>query len=74
LGLRPAPATKQPKPAAAPAKKKRLVSTPRVGAAMVRRRGTGRRLAVWLVALVVVAAAAAAIYRFGVPDVITRLF
>jgi serine/threonine-protein kinase len=73
LGLRPAPATKQPKPAAPPAKKKRLVSTPRVGAAMVRRRGTGRRLAVWLVLLVVVAAAAA-ISRFGVPSVLARLF
>ncbi|HEU4611298.1 MAG TPA: hypothetical protein VFS15_04445, partial [Kofleriaceae bacterium] len=71
LGLRQAAAAKQPAP---PAKQKRLVSTPRVGAAMVRRRGSGRRLAMWLVALLVIAAAAAAIYRFGVPSALTRSF
>ena len=47
--------------------RKRLFSTPRIGAAMVRRRGARRRVFVWLVALAVVVAAGAWVYVFGLP-------
>jgi serine/threonine-protein kinase len=52
--------------------KRRLFSTPRIGAAMVKRRSTRRGALVWLVVLLVIAGAAAAAYHFGVPPALTQ--
>ena len=53
--------------------KRRLMSTPKIGAAMVKRHAGGARLFVWLVLLLAAAAAGAAIYKYGVPSAVAKL-
>ena len=53
--------------------KRRLMSTPKIGAAMVKRHAGGARFFVWLVLLLAVAAASAAIYKYGVPSAVAKL-
>ena len=56
----------------APARKRNpIVLGPRIGAAMVQRRGGGKTL-VWLVLLLIVVSIAAAIYFFGIPAELMR--
>ncbi len=52
-------------------KKNRLITKPHVGAAMVRRRSAGSSAFVWLLLLVIAAAVAWAVYRYGVPSSLT---
>jgi eukaryotic-like serine/threonine-protein kinase len=49
-----------------------IVLGPRVGAAMVQRRGTGSSLIIWLLLLLIAGGIAAAIYYFGIPPELTQ--
>jgi serine/threonine-protein kinase len=51
---------------------RRLLSTPRVGAAIVKRHVGSARFFVWLVLLLAAATAAAAAYRYGIPPALTK--
>lgn len=55
----------------APRPKNRLITTPRVGAAMVRRHRPGRNVVLWLLLLAITGAVGWAIYQYGIPRALT---
>jgi len=52
--------------------KGRAFSTPRVGAAMMKRHGAGRSILLWLLLIAIAMGTGFAVYRWGIPDELTK--